>query len=373
MSATTAFDPRTLRMFTTPEGVSFSAEVTAITADGEQIVCRFNKKGVLGIPSENLYHGVSTRAEALESGNLVSRFVITLSHMIGEPVVVAQRKGRELTYMPRPGMEETASEEMKVMKYTMPQCVVRAFDRPDHELRPGLERFGVRTDMMNRINSGRDDLWVVKGGKLQLHCLYLVTLDEGESFQLVHLMRGEWKLHRRNKGVGYTLRTKDNRIRKLYEDNADVQKVLKTFAFESDRGGFDDIEGRATAFADEQLRELLYAQVDLPVWSGRIPAPPKLPKLNYGLGRVKFLTYGLGNGSFGLVQLDEPITIDGVKHTTLQFADDCVHNGERFLDYQEVYPRKFEGTVVEVADVRLWGVDPKGKPYPPMACTVRVV
>ncbi len=384
MSEINEFDPDMTRFIFANPGDNepfLYAKVTMHQGDNRtSIPCKIDQAtGLLNIDPQHLFnndHGVESYAMAMEPGNwrnLSAYFTIVIGHEVEEHVFLSQRQGRSIEYrQAQGGITLSVAEVDQVVEYTMPPCMVVPFDRPTSEMRDGLCRLGVRTNPMNRENSNRLDVWRIsrasQGWILSLHCLYLVTLDDGRSFRLVHQKREEYTIYQRKAGMKFVLQTSDHRIRAAYNRSLDMKKMMGRFVFVPT---YNSIESRLSVFEDERIIKLIHGLEDVSIWEGDENFTPQVPAGPI----IKFLTYGHGNGSYGIVELPNPIEVGGFKHDSLQFAHDCVENGEKFRDEQGIYffPA---GTLVEVEHIVSMGFHAGQiplKPYPPMACTVRVI
>jgi len=381
------FDPRLARFFFANEGDQepiFYAKVVAVTAGMDHIPCQIDENtGELKLDPKNLFgEHVNNYKLASKDPNLVRRFYVTVGHEVTVPVIVSKRQGGKLSealrYDPARGRKITTqagSETVSVMEYTLPQCALEFWNRPDNErFFPELDILGVRTNPMNRLNSNRVDLWHVAGGVATLHCLYLVTLNDGKSFHLFHQKRGAWKVSKRREDTPYVLRTKKSEVVKALNEHDAVQLVLNKFVFTPVDVYTDGIEERVASFADRHLCGLLFSMENLGTFEGEYtPRQTERVPLPKGQGRVKFHTYGLGNGSYGLIEPNRPLEVGRVKHRTLQFAHHSLCNAERFKDTQGIYHIP-SGTVVKVENVIEMGTNPTNdQPYPPMACIVTIL
>lgn len=339
--------------------VDFAAfGLTAVARSGKTYECTIDQKTGLigGIPEFASWHRCRSAETAKNSPSPIVHFDVSLFTYPDQPIVVVQRQGRTNRY--RKAMFSHIGD---VVQHTMPPCKVNYHWSDDVGL-------SVWTAPMNKEHSNRFDLWAVDpDGEIELRCVYLHTLNNGEPFSLNDQVRWSGHVYRRKPGTAFVLPDYDDDKRQLelYNRSAEVRDMLNRYVFVPGEHS-EHFASRMQILENAEFRTLINAAA-LEEWDGpenfwTVRKPSVHLKGNQAY--VKFLTYGVGKGSFGILLLETPIVWKSRTIDSIQFDHQAVQ-GELLDDDQQGIYFLAPGTIVEFGE--LDDMDKDGHQFPPKA------
>lgn len=298
----------TLRIFAVGEGnLTYGMKVEAVCGEGRDmrsVPCEFNGRGLItNLPRSANWGEVKSREDFDRRRNkLVRRFHLEPVHGADAGIVVAQR-GQQNRYRAAPGMSLLQGE---LVSHSLPPLgVTHWFRSAEEQEKFGLGPTAVWTDPMSKKFGGpnRVDVWFIGlNGSVNLHCAYLVTLDDGVTFRLVGQDRWVGDVYRRKPGTKHVLRSEDKRVAEVYNRSSEVRDMLDRYVFVPGDHS-ENFEARMQILENPAFRQAVEA-ANVEVWDGddnfwfeRNPGTD----LREDQGVVKFLTYGVGRGSFGIL------------------------------------------------------------------------
>jgi hypothetical protein len=335
--------------------------VNAILGSNSSISCEIDSAtGLINIPANATWARVNSREDArVLKKEIVQRFQLTVWTYADEGVIVAQRQGNSNTYANTAAVLQTQGN---VIEYNLPQVGISYYE----DATSGWE---VWTKPMNREMSNRVDIWSVQSdGSILLDVIYVVTLDNGESFRVIRQQRWVGSVLRRKAGTHYQVPgNADSRAHEALKDK-DVLDVMDRFVFVPGEHA-EDFTSRIQILRDPEFRKLVNNLKGLDIWDDREDfwverAPSVL--LRREQAYVKFFTYGVGRASYGILKLTTPIQLFGQTHDSLQFDHHALRvEDPRFEDpFEQGIWEIPPGTLVEWREPVDMGTKPDGTPYP---------
>jgi hypothetical protein len=338
-------------------------KVTAILGNGTKIACEIDQvTGLIDLPKQASWAGIDSQAQAKAlKATKVQSFVMSVFCAADEHLVVAQRQGKTNGFR-----RANVLRGDEHVEYSVPPCGVSYYD-------DAKRGFQVWTKPMNKDDSNRIDLWSVDDdGSIEHNAVFLSTLDQGETFRLVMVQLWVGTVYRRQSGTTYQLPpTADKRAVDVVEHQFG-QDMLTKYVFVPGEHS-EDFSSRMQILLNPEFRKLLDNLENLEIWDDQenfwvVRRTDVILKPNQAW--VKFLSYGVGRGSFGILELEYPVKLGSREYMQLQFDHHSVMVDESQLDKQGLVILP-PGTIVEWDDLLDMGFDNKNdRPYPALARSV---
>ncbi len=190
--------------------IGVAARVLVQTGAGEEYPEIDEATGLIGL--QQTFKGTSSADEAWKKGAPRS-FTLQLVKDAGDERCVITQRAHGDRYLKTAASSEVAGD---LAVYSFPPCQVKARVRSGTE----MQRLGVKESlavwcntMQSESGSNRADIWrVSEFGKVKLFQIFAVTLDGGETFQLIGETRWEGKIYRRARPGPYVPKSDDQRV-----------------------------------------------------------------------------------------------------------------------------------------------------------------
>lgn len=260
--------------------------------------------------------------QAMAGDELVTAFTMEVAHRKndGNTLVLNRLMGDRYTH---DASEAPAGE---LWRHSFPMCEINTRIRGKHETSKGLKPLSVWTrSNMTDSTSNRADVWRIESegnalGQVSFMRLLVLSLDDGETFQIVGETGWEGMVYKRKVPGPYTLQHPDDRAKNAKSKfkslqaiaaNPAVADILQNYVFVPDKG-YENFERRLQVLLVPEFRAIIEKiGPSLPTWERDetfwvFPEPRPL-KDDEAL--VDFYLYGLGDAAGGFAILAQPRTL----------------------------------------------------------------
>ena len=325
-----------------------------------------NITGRVIVSPEYLYKDIRSKTDFQKRQPASS---ITLEVMKGaadEGVVILQRQNGD-RYLEVANMAEVGLAQW----FIFPPCKVNYRLRTPEEM-AALDIYEPRvvwtqTNQKSGPNN-RADVFQIIGDRVSVDGIFPITLDQGESFQVIRETRWAGSVRRRTNPNDYQVVSDDARVSATYAER-DVASFLREYALVPDEG-FGNFELKGQLLLHKVVRDLLRAGATK-MWTGNVDFWVK-PKARVTLtdqktALVQMYLHGMSDPAQGFVQLATPISVGGRLCDVAQIRHHFIDCDEDPQGLKRIRP----GDIITFD--KLVSMDNKGGEYPPLALGVRVI